>query len=196
MTARRWPILVGLTLSLLAICAGFRIGADRVEDWHLAARWTARVGFPVFLLVYLASSLARLSPGPLTRALHRDRRWWGLGFAASHTVHLVALVTFLRISGEPRTLVSLIPGGLAYFMILTMAATSNQASMRALGHNWKLLHRIGIHYIWLVFTLAYAGRIMAPESRLTGIVGVSLGLGALALRLAARAKRGRRTQLA
>lgn len=196
MTARRWPVLVGLTLSLLAIAAGFQMGTDRVEDWQLAARWTARVGFPVFLLVYLASSLAKLSPGPLTRPLHRDRRWWGLGFAASHTVHLVALVTFLRISGEPRTLASLIPGGLAYVMILAMAATSNQPAMRAMGHNWKRLHRFGIHYIWLIFTLAYAGRILTPETRLTGIVGTSLGLGALALRLAARAKRERRAQFA
>lgn len=186
MAVQRWPVLVGLGLSLAAIATGLLTQSDPLEGWHMAARWTARVGFPVFLLTYLASSLVRLSPGPLTKAVLRDRRWWGLGFAASHTVHLFALVTYLQISGEPRTLASLIPGGLAYVMIFAMAATSSNAALRALGPNWKRLHRFGIHYIWLIFTLAYAGRIMAPESRTTGLVFTTLALAALGVRLAAR----------
>ena len=185
---RRWPILLGLALSLSAIWAGLAYGTDRVEGWQMAARWTARAGFPIFILTYLASSLAKLSPGPLSRSLHRDRRYWGLGFAASHTVHLYALVTYLQISGEPRTLVSLIPGGLAYLMIFAMAITSNQPAMRALGYNWKRLHRFGIHYIWLIFTLAYAGRIAEPEKQLTGIVFTAISLAALAVRLLAHRK--------
>ena len=72
--ARKWPIAFGLMLSLLALGAGLAVGETPHESWHLAARWTARVGFPVFLLTYLASSLIRLSPAPWSRALARDRK--------------------------------------------------------------------------------------------------------------------------
>lgn len=183
---KRWPIMLGIFLALTAIAAGFSMGADRVEQWRLAARWTARVGFPVFLITYAASSLAKLMPSPITRAVWRDRRYWGLGFAASHTIHLFALVTYLQISSETRSVVSLVPGGLAYAFIFAMALTSNTTAMRALGHNWKLLHTIGIHYIWLIFTLAYAGRLLKPETRVEALIAVPLALAALGLRFAAR----------
>lgn len=184
--ARKWPIAFGLMLSLLALGAGLAVGETPHESWHLAARWTARVGFPVFLLTYLASSLVRLSPAPWSRALARDRRSWGLGFAASHTIHLVALFAAIRLDPEPRTLASLIPGGTAYVFILAMALTSSNTAMRALGRNWKRLHSAGIHVIWLIFTLAYAKRIPVPETRAIGVTMTTLALAALLLRILAR----------
>jgi sulfoxide reductase heme-binding subunit YedZ len=193
--ARKWPIAFGMMLSLLALGAGLTVGATPHESWHLAARWTARVGFPVFLLTYLASSLVRLSPAPWSRALARDRRSWGLGFAASHTIHLVALVAAIRLDPEPRTLASLIPGGTAYVFILAMALTSSNTAMRALGRNWKRLHSAGIHVIWLIFTLAYAKRIPVPETRAIGVTMTTLALAALLLRTLAR-RRYRRPSFA
>lgn len=184
--ARKWPMAMGLALSLLALMAGLTVGTTLYESWHLAARWTARVGFPIFLLTYLASSLVRLSPAPWSRALARDRRWWGLGFAASHSVHLVALTVAISVDPEPRTFASLIPGGTAYVFILAMALTSNSAAMRAMGRNWKRLHTAGIHVIWLIFTLAYAKRIPMPETRAIGLTMTTLALAALLLRVLAR----------
>lgn len=186
MTTRRWPVLIGLGAGLAALAVGLQAGRDAVEGWQLAARWTARIGFPLFLIAYLGGTLVRLAPAGWSRALARDRRWWGLGFAACHTVHLIALLTFLRIASESRTLASLVPGGLGYVLLYAMALTSNDAAMRGLGRNWKRLHRLGIHYLWLIFTLAYAGRIGEAGTRIEGVIGVALGLTALALRLAAR----------
>lgn len=186
---RKWPMALGLALSLLALAAGLAAGTTQHESWHLAARWTARVGFPIFLLTYLASSLFRLSPAPWSRALVRDRRWWGLGFAASHTVHLVALVVAVSLDPEPRTLASLVPGSLAYLFILAMALTSSSAAMRALGRNWKRLHTTGIHVIWLIFTLAYAKRIPMPETRAIGLTMTTLTLMALLVRVLAYRRR-------
>lgn len=183
--ARRWPVFVGLGLSLAALGAGLLLEPDRIEGWHFAARWTARVGLPVFLAVYLASSLGRLYPAGWSRALLRDRRWWGLGFAASHTVHLVALVTYLQISGTPRTLASLIPGGIAYLLLFAMALTSSDAAMRTLGRNWKRLHTLGIHYIWFIFFISSVGRVLDPAKRTPGLIEVALTLAALAVRVAA-----------
>ncbi|HQV04839.1 MULTISPECIES: hypothetical protein [unclassified Novosphingobium] len=189
---RRWPLLLGLIAGLAAIYLGLATGSDAADQWGRAARWTARIGLPIFLLTYAASSLGRLWPNDLTRAIWRNRRWWGLGFAASHSIHLYALIRALQASGEERTLASLIPGGLAYLAIFLMALTSNDAAMRVLGKNWKRLHSAGIHYIWLIFMLAYAGRFAEPGKLPEASYGVLLCLVALALRIAAWRK-GKRT---
>lgn len=189
MAAKKWPMALGLVAGTLALTAGLITGGDDLERWQLAARWTARVGFPLFLTAYLASSLVRLTPAPWSRALIRDRRWWGLGFATSHTIHLFALIMALRLSPEPRTVASLVPGGIAYLFIFAMAATSNQPAMRALGRNWKRLHTTGIHVIWLIFTLAYAKRIPDMETRAIGITMTTLALAALSIRVLARRQR-------
>jgi DMSO/TMAO reductase YedYZ heme-binding membrane subunit len=189
---RRLPMLLGLIAGLVAIHLALVTGGTLADQWGRAARWTARIGLPIFLLTYAASSLGRLWPNGLTRAIWRDRRWWGLGFAACHTVHLYALIRALEASGEQRTIASLIPGGSAYLVIFLMALTSNDATMRALGKNWKRLHRFGIHYVWLIFTLAYAGRLGDPEVRPEGIYGVALCLAALTVRVTAWRK-GKRT---
>ncbi|MDP3907133.1 hypothetical protein [Novosphingobium sp.] len=182
----QWPLLIGLVIGVAAMLIGLGSGVLPTDGWELAARWTARVGFPIFLLVYLASSLARLWPGGWRAAVLRDRRFWGLGFAACHTVHLFALVMFLKLGDETRGLETLIPGGLGYVVLYAMAATSTDGAMRKLGANWKRLHRVGIHYLWLIFTLSYAGRLMTAETRIVGVIGTALALAALGLRLAAR----------
>lgn len=192
---RRWPLLLGIVAGLGAVWLGLQTGADAADQWGRAARWTARIGLPIFLVAYLASSLAKLAPGNLTRTIWQQRRWWGLAFAACHTIHLYALVRALDASGEVRTLASLIPGGTAYAFIFVMALTSNDAAVRMLGRNWKRLHTIGIHYIWLVYTLAYTGRLLDPATMAEGVYGVGLALLALAIRVLAWRK-GRKREVA
>lgn len=185
MWIRRLPLALGLVASLLAVEAGLAATPDWIEGWRLAARWTARVGFPIFILTYSASSLLRLWPNALTKALVRDRRWWGLGFAASHTVHLSALVTFLQLIGEPPLLVTLLGGGLAYALLYAMALTSSDAAQRALGRNWKRLHSAGIHWLWAVFVFTYGGRIAAGKEMPYAGICVAVAFAALGLRIAA-----------
>lgn len=180
---RRWPLALGMVVGLASLYLGLSLGASEPEAWNLAARYTARVGLPIFLLAYAASSLLRLAPLPTTRALVRDRRWWGLAFAFTHTVHFGALYMAVTTRGDSLSLLA--PGAVAYLAILAMALTSSDAAMKALGANWKRLHRTGIHVIWLVFTLAYAKRIPEADTMITGLVGTALCLLAAGLRLAA-----------
>jgi sulfoxide reductase heme-binding subunit YedZ len=185
---RRWPLALGILLGLAAVYAGLWTGADQVAGWQLAARWTARVGFPVFIIAYAASSLLRLWPSDLTKALVRDRRWWGLGFAACHTIHLYALVTYLRLSGEGRELPVLIGGGGAYAIMYLMALTSSDAAQRALGRNWKRLHTLGIHWLWFVFAFSYFGRVAEGVELPYAGLALAVALAALGLRIVVWAK--------
>ena len=196
MTARNVPLHLAVFLSFGAVVLGVLLGGDLIEQAHMAARWTARAGFPIFILTYSASSLARLWPNDTTKAILRHRRQWGLGFAFAHTVHLAALVVFLKISGEPPKLPTLVGGGAAYVLLYAMAVTSNDAAMRALGVWWKRLHRVGIHWLWFVFTFSYFGRIFDPGRMVQGLVLFPVCLAALGLRLWARAKMRRNLVLA
>lgn len=180
----RWPLLLGLLAGLAAIAAGFLYGTSPAQDWQLAARWTARISFPLFLITYAASSLARLWPSPWTRSVLRSRRWWGLGFAAAHTVHLGALTYYLSAFGEPPTITTILGGGLAYALMFLMALTSTNAAMRALGRSWKCLHSSGIHWLWLIFTFSYLGRVLAEAELPYSAVALAMALAALGLRLA------------
>jgi methionine sulfoxide reductase heme-binding subunit len=184
--AKTFPILLGIVAGLGAVWLGFRFGYSQTNDWQLAARWTARAGFPIFLLAYSASSLFRVFPSKTTRTLLRTRRQWGLGFAITHTVHLYALISFDVAAGRTPSLVTLIGGGFAYVMLYAMALTSNDWSMAKLDRNWKRLHTVGLHALWAVFTFTYAGRIMKPESQLIGTLFTSLAFTALFLRLMGR----------
>ncbi len=188
MTARNAPLFLAVLVSFGAVGLGILLGSDIIDQAHVAARWTARAGFPIFILTYSASSLARLWPNDTTKAMLRHRRQWGLGFAFAHTVHLVALVTFLKVSGEPPKLLTLVGGGAAYVLLYAMAVTSNDAAMRALGVWWKRLHRFGIHWLWFVFTFTYFGRIFDPGRMMQGLVLFPICLAALGLRLWAWAK--------
>jgi len=185
---KSWPAWLGLLLGLAALAAALQLPASEVEQWRHAARWTARCGFFLFLIAYSARPLSQLAPTTLTRAMMRQRRYWGLGFAASHTVHLFAFVTYFRLADIPAPVPVLIGGGLGYALLYAMALTSNRWGIRTLGRNWKRLHSFGIHYIWLIFAFDYISRSFQPETRAMDMAFSALLLGALGLRIAAQRK--------
>jgi methionine sulfoxide reductase heme-binding subunit len=195
---RTTPLFLALLFGLAAIALGIAVGSTAPEQANLAARWTARAAFPFFLIAYAASSLLRLWPGPLTKALMRRRRQWGLGFALAHTIHLAALATNLLAFGESRTPLVLLGGGAAYGLMYLMALTSNDWSMRKLGKNWKRLHIVGIHYSWLIFFQSYAQSIFLPDPDkwVWGLAFTALLLGGLGLRLYLRFGRRAATAVA
>ncbi len=182
---RHWPMWLGLALGLGAVAAGFALGNGLQDQWQHAARYTARVGFPLLILAYIARPLHQLAPSGFSKAALARRRWIGLGFAISHTIHLGALITALQLSGEVRPLGTLIGGGFAYVLLYAMAFTSTAAAQRAMGRWWTRLHRFGIHYLWLIFALSYLGRLLDPERMWVGAIFGSIALAAAGLRFAA-----------
>ena len=191
MQSRLFPIGLAIAVSIVALALGFGWGQGAEEQWRLAARYTARVGLPLFLITYSASSLVRLWPARWSRSVMRYRRQWGLSFALTHSVHLVALAVYNAVAGTIPTAQTLIGGGGAYALLYIMALTSNDASVRALGPWWRRLHTLGIHWLWFIYTFSYAGRIADPARRAEGVIFFGLCLAALALRIFAWRFRGR-----
>lgn len=183
----RWPIWFGFAVGLLALSLGIATGSSLDEGWRLAARWTGRASFPLFILTFVASSLALLVPNRWTGRLLRDRRWWGLGFAACFAVHLVALSVFNWRMGKFPPVDSVNAGVLAYALLLAMVLTSNGAAQRRLGRGWTWLHRTGMWIFLLIFGQPGEGPI--------DMAYTLVSLSAACLRVAAWRQKSRRRVL-
>jgi methionine sulfoxide reductase heme-binding subunit len=156
------------------------------EGLRLVLRATARTSLLLFLAVFLASTLHGSRPNRATAWLLDNRRYLGVSFATSHTVHFAAILGLTRVSSHRTDPVVLLLGGLGYAIILAMTATSFDATASLLGaRRWKRLHTTGIYYVWTVFLLTYLGN-AAKDPK--AAVSVVLLLGALAFRLAGRRK--------
>ena len=141
------------------------------------------MAFCFLILAYIARPLRTLTGRG--GVLVRNRRYLGLAMAAAHTLHFYYVVESLALSEEPLALVTAVFGGLAFVLMWLMAITSNNRSMRLLGRNWKRLHTLGMHYLWLIFMQSFAGRV-AGEDPYFIYAGLTLmGVAALLLRLAA-----------
>lgn len=185
---------------LLAVLLGVMVlgidaaGGFSSDSIRMAARATARTSLLLFLPVFAASALAQFAPGRSTAWLLRNRRYLGVGFAASHGLHAVTLAVFAArdpaLFADMTNLVTFIGGGSTYLFILLMAATSFDRAVRVLGlRNWRILHRIGVWYIAITFIATNAGRL--PDMPVYWAV-IGAILLAMALRLASW-RRGRRT---
>ncbi|WP_421863534.1 hypothetical protein [Parvibaculum sp.] len=195
-TYPRWPFF-----GVLAVVAAISLGSLAVFDTPEAVlqhitRYTARVAFLIFIIVFASGALAALFPSPATRWLRRNRRYTGLSFALAHFLHLIAIIALFATIGETPGLVTLLGGGLAYVFIAAMAATSNDWSVRKLGpRNWRRLHLAGLYYVWAIFMNSYIGRLMGdtpPEPKWIFALTAALGFTGLALRIAAWAKKRRK----
>ncbi|HCV37703.1 MAG TPA: hypothetical protein DGQ94_03035 [Pseudomonas sp.] len=154
--------LAGLTVFMTAVVLlSYPPGAEGLRS---AIRATARSSFALFLLAFLASSMVTLLPGNGSRWLLRERRYVGLAFAFSHTVHGLLIYRYAQQFPElfwaGRTVTSSLPGSIGYVFLLLLTLTSFKAPMRLLGgRTWKTLHSTGMWVLAGVFCLSFYKRI-------------------------------------
>lgn len=184
-----WMLYAAVLAADAAIVAfAYVVWGPDTEAWLRAARYTARLSFLIFLAPFLATSLVYWVPSPATRWMRAKRRHLGLSFALAHFIHLGALTGYSILAGRMPGIVTLLGGGGAYVMILLMALTSNDWSVRTLGPRaWGWLHRIGVYDIWFIFAFSYFGRVTKhepQEPRVIYIVLFGIAVTALLIRIA------------
>jgi DMSO/TMAO reductase YedYZ heme-binding membrane subunit len=187
-----WPLFWLLTLLLLAMAIGLLLltGFD-TPGLRLVIRVTARTSLALFLVAFLASAVLARWPGALGRWLVGNRRAFGLAFAASHAIHLAAIVLFARTDWTGFWALSstgaIVAGSIGYAVIALLAATSFNAMVAWLGpQRWQRIHRFGLWFIWLFFVFTNGKRIPGSAWYL---VPVALLLAAMLFRLRARSIR-------
>lgn len=120
---------------------------------RLVLSLTARIAFMIFLLVFIARPLRQLVRTDLTKRLLKQRRAFGVAFAAVFTVHLGLIAyRFASVPGLEYPLPSAIVGGTAYALTYAMLVTSFDGPARAIGPKaWRRLHKTGLYYIGAIF---------------------------------------------
>lgn len=181
-------LLCAMSLALLAM------NAWNVDGIRLVIRATARTSLLLFVLAFTAGALVELMPSELTRWQRRNRRYLGVSFAASHFIHLAAILALAALDRELfwklTNLTTIVLAGAAYLFIAAMTATSFDRIAAWLGpRNWRRLHLIGGWYIWISFAVAVGKRV--PLDRFYWPMA-ALVLAAAAVRLIAMARRNRR----
>jgi methionine sulfoxide reductase heme-binding subunit len=165
-----WRLLRTLVLAIVGLSIGtYALSSADVEGIRAVIRLTARMSLLLFLAAFVASAAHRLANSRSTAWLRRNRRQLGLGFAFSHLVHAAAIIAFWRLDPEiflaGRTAGSYIPGALGYVFIIAMAATSFDATAKAIGPRaWKWLHTAGVWYLFVQFCVAFGTRVGATPA--------------------------------
>jgi len=152
---------------------------------RLALRVTARATFFFFLCAFAGRALRDLIPGRLSTWLAVKQDWFLVAMAASHTVHLAAIIGLFQLLGPSRLkLTTVVGGGLVYLLIYALAIG---AVSRLRGREPRSLlgsprfQAVALYLIWLIFALAFVPRAISgwPVYSLFSVVA----LAALFIRL-------------
>lgn len=189
-------------LSMAMIMATVSSNPASGEAVSAMIRLSVRCAVPLLYIVFAASAIQTLMPGPFGRWLLRNRKYLGLCFAAAmawqglfilwlvigYTDYYVDQVYVLR---------DAIEGVLGYSFLAAMVATSFPAGRKYLNpRQWRLLHLTGIYVLWAyAFSVYWWALFYYPDPALLDYLFYWSGLSAWVLRAAAWSKRRRKIAL-
>ena len=147
-------LIVGLIFGLIILTHGINELSMRI-----AIRATARTSCILFIAAFVASSLRHFNSSKFAKWLRANRRYFGISMAISHVFHAIAIIGLAILAYDP-DLANDHGGNLGYFFIITMAFTSFKTTATFLGERgWKILHTVGMYYLWLAFIYIFGSRI-------------------------------------
>lgn len=137
------------------------LGASGEGGLHLAVLATARSSALLFLAVFLAAPLRALRSSSAAGGwLVRNRPYTTLAFAASHALHLGAVLAYLQAGGPAPGAAPVAAGALGYAWIAALAATAFDRTATGLTpRRRRQVQLVGLYYLWAVFAAFFAAAI-------------------------------------
>ena len=123
--------------------------------------FSVRLAVPWLYVAFAASSIMILFPGNFSRWLLRNRRMFGLCFAAGMGWQLLFIVWlvgwhteyYMETAYYITSLAEQVPG---YLVLIAMTITSFKPGRQRLSaKQWKMLHKWGIYFLWFVVWTTY-----------------------------------------
>ncbi len=153
----KWRLFWLITgpISIAMIIAMIRTDLSSGPGVSSMIQLAVRCAIPWLYLAFAASSIRALFPGPLSLWLLRNRKIFGLCFAAAmawQALFIVWLVTVQHDYYMEKVFVlrDVFEGILGYFFLTAMTLTSFQFGRKHLTpKQWKYLHKIGIYSLWV-----------------------------------------------
>ena len=160
LSIQKWQI-VKTSTTIIAVAFGIILLVNGINEasFRIAIRFTARSSCILFLLAFIVSSLRRLKPTLLSNWLINNRRYLGLSMAVSHGFHAIAISGVAILTTE-KMVRDNHGANLGYLFIILMTTTSFKRPAAILGRRgWRILHTVGMYYLWLSFTVAFSERL-------------------------------------
>lgn len=187
--------LVSVPMSLVMVIEMSRVDLSTGPGVSHMIGFSVRFAVPIIFLVTAASALPVLFPGAFPTWLLRNRKYVGMCFAVAmawqglfifmmsniHRGYYFDEIYFLRDELE---------GSTGYIFLTAMVLTSFRFGRRHLtGAQWKLLHRIGVYFLWAYpFSVYWWNLSYYPDPQPLDYVFYWAGFLAFASRIAAWGK--------
>jgi hypothetical protein len=151
-----WGIVGFSTLVIGSIMTViFLFGGIDEPAMRMAIRATARTSCILFLGAFVASALHKIWSTPYTVWLLKNRRYFGISMAVSHTYHAIAWIgLWIVTSGNSPKFSGLAILGYVFLFAMTLTSFRRPAALLS-KRAWKILHTTGMHYFWLAFTVEF-----------------------------------------
>ena len=139
----------------------------------IALRVSSKVSLVLFFFIFIASPLNNLAPSKFSLQLLKYRRElaivFGITFLQSHfmIIFLHFLIDSPRIWDQISLSDIFIGGTVILLLILLLVTSFKKYALRLKPQHWKVLHKIGLYFLWLVFTLDQVEKyfLLTPHGR-------------------------------
>lgn len=152
-------LLFGVALEALIIL--FSIGSEgfTLEALHVTTRFSGRLSllaFSLILLLYDKRGVIRLDFAFLL-------------FAVLHGIHLIELISYVRLSGVELIPIRVLGGFVAYVMVFAMPVIESRHQQGKMStRNFHRIEAVFFVYVWLIFFLTYLPRVMGTLPNVGG----------------------------
>ena len=189
--------LITIPISAVMLIAMVRVDLTSAKGVSSMIQLSVRHAVPLLFVAFATSSVQVLFPGAFSRWLLRNRKFIGLSFAAAMGWQLTFILWLVTVHSEyyvseVYVLSDVVEGVSSYALLIAMVLTSFKfGRSRLTPKQWKLLHTIGIYWLWCYAWIAYWYALFVYESPALFIDYVYYWGGFLAwgLRLAAWSKK-------
>ncbi len=190
-------LITGL-ISIAIVIAMMRTDLSSGEGVSSMISLSVRCAIPWLYLAFTASSIQALFPGLLSIWLLRNRKIFGLCFAAAMAWQLLFIVWLTTVHNdyyirEVYVLRDVLEGVIGYFFLIAMTLTSFKFGRgRLKPKQWKYLHKLGIFSLWIyAFSVYWWALFYYPEPVWIDYAYYWAGFLAWSLRIAAWRKKQR-----
>jgi len=152
-------LIIEVGIALLAV---INYGAT-LESLQAVTRFSGRASLLIFSLIFLFQNHKHLN----VKSILSEKYF--LIFAIAHGIHLIQLLSFVYLSGNPLIPIRLAGGFLAYVLIFIMPYAQsmferNKLSLKA----FSSLTLIYLYYVWFIFFMSYLPRVRGTLTNVGG----------------------------
>ena len=183
-------------LTAIVVGMGFsKIGIDSPQATIDMIGLSVRLASPWIYITFAVSPIMHFFPGNASAWLLRNRRYFGLAFAAGFAWQLVFIIVLLSVFPDyyweqMHKTSELILRTVSYFILIALTITSFYPLRRRMQRqHWYWLHLFGVWFFWAAIWVSYTQQAFSAEATVLSFMYFGMGLLVFILRILAHLNR-------